>query len=323
MVRSMRSITSLASLVCALLAALSLAGCADGRPAGQARGSLAARTALSAGSTALLIKSGSYYADEQALNAAESELTQHCMVRLGFRYPAQATLDPMARDEQWRPDLAARRRYGYDLAAHLTAQPAALAAGDRYQRSLSPARRARYRRALFGSMAQYEAIDLPGGQFSFPAHGCIAASQDRLYGSPVTAARVFYLPQVLFNSVYVAVQRTPGYRHVLSAWAGCMSQHGYRYSSPSDAERQLADRYHAGEPPAAQRAAQRLEIAVAVQDAKCAGQVRVPEVTQALLLCYAARLPAAQRQALNSVAAARDTAAGRARQILSSVAAGS
>jgi hypothetical protein len=318
----MRSMTSLAPLACAFLAALSLAGCASGQPGGQARGSSTAHAALSAGAAALITRSGGYLTAEQTLDTAESELTQRCMVSLGFRYPAKAQPDPTARDEPWRPDLAARRRYGYGLAAHLTARPAALAADDRYQRSLSPARRAQYRRALFGSMAQYAAIDLPGGQFSFPTRGCAAAGQERLYGGPVTAARVYYLPQVLFNSVYVAVQRTPGYRHVLAAWAGCMSQHGYRYSSPADAERQLAAEYQAGASPAARRAEKHREIAVAVQDANCARQVRVPEVTQSLLLRYAARLPAAQRQALNSVAAARDTAAGRARQVLQGLPAG-
>src|SRR5215831_694335 len=308
----MRSKTHVVLSACAVALAVSLTGCVHARPVSQARGGRAAPAALSAGAAALITMSGSYYADEQALNTAESVLTHKCMVAHGFRYQIPAASDPQGQDEEWRPDLAARRVYGYGLRPG-SSPPQAERAADTYVRSLPPARQARYHRILFGDTAHQSAIVLPGGQeFTFATQGCIAESRTRIYGSAAAAMRIFYLPQDFFIMLYPKAVRSASYRPTLAAWSTCMSQHGYHYSSPDVARQQVAARYRTLAP----QAAQRHEIAVAVQDGMCADKVRMTAIFTSLLGHYAQQMPTAYRRQLNGVAAAREAAIQRTKQVI-------
>jgi hypothetical protein len=254
-------------------------------------------------------RTGTYYADGQALDAAESELTSRCMAAHGFRYPAGSP--SASRDEEWRPDLSERRRRGYGLQDASSSQQRD---NDRYVRGLPPARQADYTTALFGKPADHASITLPDGtQPVFTTRGCLADSRTRIYGSPADAALVSYLPQLEYITAYTAVRRSPRYTSTLRRWSACMARHGDRYSSPGDAKRQLSAQYRTDRPAVAHRH----EIAVAVADARCAAAVGLPAVVEAMLRDHAASLPPAQRAELHAVAIARIAAAGKARRLAS------
>lgn len=287
-----------------VVAALSMtAGCGQGTPA-QARDG-AGSAALTAAADHLLTRTGRYYADGQVLDAAEGTLTTRCMAARGLRNSAGSA--PVDRDEEWRPDLATRRRQGYGLQRAMAGQPEQ----DQQIRTLPPAERQRYDTALFGD--RQAAIRLPDGtQATFTTRGCLAESRTRIYGSPVRAAQTLFLPQVVFNTVFDAVRHDPAYRTTMTRWSACMAGRGLHYTDPTEARQRLLAEYQT----AGAALAHRHEITVAVADARCTDQVGMPRLVESLLRQHATDLPDAERAQFNAVAAVRTNSARRARRLL-------
>lgn len=254
-----------------------LAGCGSPRPASPP---------LSPAATQLITRTGTYYADQYRLDSAEAARVDACMAAHG--YPARAPATPLSavsRDEEWRPDLPERRQHGYGLNAR----------GVDSTGSEPPG----YDAALFGPPQARYAITLRSGrEFSFPTEGCLAQARSALYGNPVEAATVTFFPQDLYATLYHQVQADPAYDRVMRAWSACLGSRGYRYASPAQAKQQLV----------AEHANREREISVAMADAECATQVRLPATVEQLLATYAVRQPADVRAELDRVAGVRDAA---------------
>jgi hypothetical protein len=310
---------------CAVALTLLLAGChgqpasADGGgrrlPSGSSRPVPVAAT-LDGRAAALVTRTGTYYSDEHALDAAESRLTHVCMATRGFDHPASAVSGPPSKDEEWRPDLAERQRIGYGLGVAGSDQSPE--STDLYVQSLSQAEQEGYARALFGEPSDRSLIDLRNGKrLSFPTRGCLAGSRAQIYGDVVQAARAFFVPQDYVLALDGQVRQDADYRNVSLRWGVCMNRLGHSYPSPAEARKALAQEYRTAD----HTTWRRHEIEVAVADARCAREVHLPAVVESLLLRYARRLPAAEVEELNSIAALRAVAAERARLLTETTAA--
>lgn len=283
---------------------LTLAGCLPGQPASAPTGT----PALSPAAADLITRTGGYYAQEQALSAAETTLTNDCLAAAGFSVPTSppTRLDS---DEEWRPDLAQREKTGYGLLAGVEQTGAAPDPVDSYVRGMPAARQRQYQLDLLGPSTSAASFVLGGKRITYTTQGCVAAARTRIYGSDLTAARVFYLPQMYYVDLLTKAETEPAYTGAMTRWSACMRESGYHYTDPHDAKDQLVARYRSNPDLAATR---RLEIAVAVTDAGCAARVGLPTTTESLLRKGAAALPGADLTALNQVAAARMDSVQRA-----------
>lgn len=260
----------------------------------------------------LITRTGGYYAQEQALSAAETTLTNECLAAAGFSVPTSRTA-PLNSDEEWRPNLAQREKTGYGLLAEVERTGAAPDPVDRYVLGLPAARQQQYQLALLGPFTSAASFVLGGKRITYTTQGCVAAARTRIYGSALTAARVFYLPQLDYVDLLTKAETERAYTGAMTRWSACMRESGYHYTDPHDAKDQLIGRYRS-DPDLV--ATQRLEIAVAVTDAGCATRVGLPTTTESLLRKGAAALPGADLTALNEVAAARMDSAKRATTLI-------
>jgi hypothetical protein len=166
--------------------------------------------------------------------------------------------------------------------------------------------------ALFGPANTNGTLALGGQSFTFATQGCVAKARTRIYGNDTVATRVYYLPQIYYVQLLTKVHTESAYALAMAGWSACMRRSGYSYSNPQDAKNQLLSRYRTDSGAAATAATQKLEITIAVADGQCANRVGLGSTTEALLRAAAAALPAADRTALNQVAATRTTSAQRA-----------
>ncbi|HWC81798.1 MAG TPA: hypothetical protein VG756_17760 [Pseudonocardiaceae bacterium] len=309
----MRGPSSLFGVVAVSLAlVLTLAGCSSERPASGPTGP--ATVSLTPAADDLIARTGDYYVQQQSLQSAEDTLTDSCIDAAGFTLPA-STPSPVSRDEEWRPDPAERSRNGYGLLAEAQDQASGTAAPDptdEYIRTLPVVRQQEYHAALFGPANTNGTLALGGQSFTFATRGCVAQARTRIYGNDTVATRVYYLPQIYYVQLLTKVHTESAYAIAMTGWSACMRQSGYSYSNPQDAKSQLLSRYRTDSGAAATAATQKLEITIAVADGQCANRVGLGSTTEALLRAAAAALPAADRTALNQVAATRTTSAQRA-----------
>lgn len=287
---------------------LGLAGCASAQSAGRGDDASDKEPALGTAAVALLTKDDSYYTDQQHLQTAELKLSDRCMRRQGFRDPALDAPAQIDRDEDWRPDLEQRRIRGYRL-GEADGKPASESSADAYLRTLSARQRERFQRALAGGPSDRAPLTISSGQtFTFPTAGCIAESRGRLYGSPITAARIEFVPQGLYVRLYFKAIEASRYRRAMEVWGDCMRGSGYPFATQAQARAQAAAAHESS----SGTAARKQEIAVAVADARCAGTARLTQTVQGLLSDFAKDLPAAQAKELEELAALRTDAVRRA-----------
>jgi hypothetical protein len=285
---------------------LTLAGCAAEQPPSGPTSTV--DSVLSSTATDLIARTGDYYTQEQTLIAAENTMTNACLALAGFALPPTPATST-SRDEEWRPDAAQRSRTGYGLLETFQQQGnAASSAVDQYVRSLPVDRQRQYESAMFGPANKNAALELGGKRITYPTQGCLAEARTRIYGDDTLAARVFYLPQMYYIDLLNKAHGQPKYTGVIADWSACMRQAGHPYTDQQDAKTQLLARYRSDPDTTATR---HLEIAVAVADAECATRSGLGATTEALLREGATKLPSADRLALNDIAAARTTSAGR------------
>lgn len=255
-------------------------------------------TALTDTAIDLAARAGSYRADQHLLFRTERELTRRCMAAHGLHYPADDT--PDMTDDEWRPNIEARRRRGYT-------QPGP--PKEEHLRDLSPAERDTYQRALVGEPGSARAtLRLSTGQrFSFATRGCIAQSRVELYGGVMEAAKVAYVPQAAYNQLYERIADDEAMGQAMRRWAECMSGHGYAYPDMGAARQAVA-----AQAVALPSSALDLQVKVATTDADCVVAVGIPQLADQLGRRYAPTLPDAQRHELNQAAELRTAALRRA-----------
>jgi hypothetical protein len=167
--------------------------------------------------------------------------------------------------------LAVKRRQdsGYHLFSNYrTGNASSVPPNDLYVRSLGPAERDAYSRALFGRQARSKTIRLPNGAtLTYPTEGCVAESQTQLYGSSGAAQRTLALPQALLEQVVAATNSDPAVTAKNSDWSKCVSAAtGRSFATPDKIVAGLQREYDAH---GASQAVRRREIAYSVADTRC------------------------------------------------------
>ncbi|WBB77275.1 hypothetical protein O7606_13295 [Micromonospora sp. WMMD882] len=304
--------------VAAALLVTALAGCVHARPAGPAgpppgsRGDTSApgaATPLSGAALDLAVRAGPYWDDERLLQRAERELTRRCMAARGFGQPTPGEGGGTAGDDDpWQPNLAVRRQWGYGLGVSPPAPD-----GD-YPPGLPPARRDDYVRALTGDPGRRAVLRLAGGlEFTIGVTGCVAESRTELYGDILDAARVFYVPQEIHNTLRRQIAESAAVRVTETSWKNCMNGRGYAYESMLEAR---ADAHRKRASVVDVHVARQAEIRIAVADGECALAAGLPDAVDREGRRHATALPAGQRADLDRAAHLRSAATRRARGVV-------
>ncbi len=171
--------------------------------------------------------------------------------------------------------IAKREREGYKLypsfASPHAEQANPLREGQEYYGSLSASAKAAYRAALSGNPSQQaEARPAGGGPaytYNASTSGCNQQAERELYGSIAVAQSVTQTPQSIRQELIIKTQSDPAVETKVRAWSQCVrSATGLSYPNPDAIPGDFQKRYQAS---GATAAIHRLEIHVAVSDAKC------------------------------------------------------
>lgn len=176
-------------------------------------------------------------AEDRLLHDAEQRLLRDCMRRQGFTYQVFA-LDEEPGVEAFPyvlDDSAWAGRHGYGSA--LRGQRAARARSDpnrAYFAALPPDRKARALAAANGPTPRGLSTDLPGGgTVERSGQGCVAESQDLLYGDVAAWFRASTRVEALERIRRGRVTADAGYRGPLARWERCMRGAGHPYATPA------------------------------------------------------------------------------------------
>jgi hypothetical protein len=308
-VRSVRqvSIAVGTAVVVAMLAGCGSPGQATTQPRSEPAG-LAGPAVLD-----LLTRTGSYEENEYRLRIAENLLVGKCMKAKGISYSSGVDGPAPAGGSEQVLRLEERRRDGYGLFKSYSGKGQELPEAEQRVRQLPPDQQAAYHKALMGSADTRQAIQLPGGgEVGFPTTGCIAEARRRLFGDLLVWARVAHVPSALDSRISQQVGTNPTYVKAERAWRGCMKGKGYAYQHPGDGYPGLQARYEKEGP--SQRLRQQ-EIAIAVADAECARQAKIPAAVRTAKQHGAEELTEIEQQALRELTRSWLTAVANARRI--------
>ncbi|NBE50672.1 hypothetical protein [Streptomyces boluensis] len=207
-------------------------------------------------------------AERAVVRQAEEELVRRCMAAQGFRYWPAAVNDPEAsrQFDYVVDDITWAGTYGYGPDAP-TAGPNAT-----YRARLPAKSRKRYDRALDGSGRRVLKDTLPTGQtIQSPAEGCSAHAEQKLYGDRA----VWFHARVVADNLAPLYQRKvlahPRYLRAERAWAACMRERGFPYTSPGESRDRATAARRSG-----------AEVRTAVAEARCARRTGLAEVAKEL-----------------------------------------
>ena len=307
--------------------------CAAPSNTGQASsGTTPAGRPAESGVQAVIDGTGLSASDLQFVDLAEQTLTQQCLQRHGFEY----TVSPEALDAVVldvfppEPSAAAAKAQGYGLAAESRALAPARASGDpgpgqltpeqiagnAYESTLTPQRRAEYQRLIVGTDASRRMFRLVGGvEVGFPTTGCGAQARLALYGGWPDYLAVTQVPQFVRLEFAGRLQRDRTYAAAARKWSVCMARSGLNYQTPGSAYADMEKRYATSGPTVQVR---QLEIETAVADTRCARAVHLAQVQASAERRFEDRLSGPdQRSVLLSITALTQAKA-RARRLLGS-----
>jgi hypothetical protein len=254
-------------------------------------------------------------AEGDVLARAEQLLVQACMQRAGFRYWVVDSPDPTPTRHGGAyvvGDLSWARRHGYDTdLAEQRDREARKDPNSRYFATLTRARQQAALVALNGPSPEGLETTLPNGiRVQHSDRGCSSAAQQQLYGDLAAWFRTTKLAENLAGERYGLVLQDPAFTAAVTIWSGCMRQHGHNVHSPADTRRRFAD--------PATVPSREFEIALAVDEARCATTIRLADTAQRLDAHYAAlqddryHAELAERQRLQRAALPRAQALVRA-----------
>jgi hypothetical protein len=233
-------------------------------------------------------------AEAALLDRAEQLLVRTCMRRAGFRYwiqdPAPAPARQAGTYVLGDPSWARRHGYGTDLRKRQD-RAAREDPNSRYLASLPRARQRAALVALNGPSPEGLGATLPNGiRVQHSSHGCASAAQRQLYGDLATWYRVSKLAENLPGERFGLVVGDPAFTAGVTAWSACMRRRGHLVGSPADAHRLFAD------PTTAPGQAE--EVAMAVDEARCAASTGLAVTAARLDARYAAMLRGRYRSEL-------------------------
>lgn len=231
---------------------------------------------------------------------AEELLISSCMRRQGIPYvPARSLTSRAAQAPPYvidDPAWARREGFGFDRAATVK-RAKQRDPNERYLRRLSTVRRARVLAAFMGARPTGMSVTAPTGhRVQASDQGCIAEAQAKLYGE----LRRWFEADVIASNLqplYMArVIEDLRFRRAQRDWARCMHHRGLRVQSP-EALRAIASR-RAGRLGRAD--ARRLEVRLALAEARCARRTRFGAVARELTRHYRSIVHRRYRREVNT-----------------------
>jgi hypothetical protein len=243
--------------------------------------------------------------ETKVLARAEQLLVQACMRRAGFRFWVVDSPDPTPAHRGGGyviGDLSWARRHGYgtDLARQQD-RAASADPNSRYFASLTRVRQQAALVALNGPSPEGLQATLPNGiRVQHSDRGCSSSAQRQLYGDLAGWFQTTKLAENLDGERYGLVVQDPALTAAVTTWARCMRQRGHKVHSPADTRRRFAD--------PATASSHETEIALAVDEARCAAATGLADTAERLDAHYAAlqehryRVALAERRRLQRAA---------------------
>ncbi|MEU6712449.1 hypothetical protein ABZ897_13295 [Nonomuraea sp. NPDC046802] len=260
-------------------------------------------------------------AEIRILDHAEQVLIAECMRGKGFRYdvvkptrddPQADTFRYVIDDISW----ASRHGLGTRDQARVRNEPTH---NERRLSTMPKDIRAAYGAALMGpppaAQAHVLEMRLPNGEvIGMSGQGCVAQARTELYHDLRGWFRATMIVNNLAPVVATAIEKDQAYRVSVKAWAACMHRAGHPYDGPGELRAEAAERTAGRDP----ETAHRIEVPLAVAEAKCAQRTGLGNVIQglerrqwaALALRYRADIESLRRLRLNALHRARHLIAG-------------
>ncbi|MER7111638.1 hypothetical protein [Streptomyces sp. NPDC000229] len=247
-------------------------------------------------------------AEQLRVADAQQRLIKDCMARKGFTYreAERLGLEESRTFGYVSDDVAWAREHGYGSRIRAKHERAKRANPNvTYRQGLSAERRAAYDKALDeGTDAPELTAELPtGGTVRKRVGGCVAESEEQLYGDPKTWFRAektamslqpLYVPKVMADQRFTAALRD---------WSQCMKRAGHPYRDPAEAR----------QAPPGDFAAERK---TAVADATCARDTRLRVIGKELETQYVNALRGQYGEALDTYARLRLRALAHAAKVV-------
>jgi hypothetical protein len=170
-------------------------------------------------------------------------IIRDCMQEQGFEY---VPVDPFAQraaltGKARMSDEEFLKQFGYGISTLFGRGSSTSDPNERYRRSLPPADRAAYDRALFGEgvgITFAEAVE--SGDFS-ELGGCTKKATEAVFGGAGVLARLVGKLDELDERI-VQDQRMI---KAVEKWSSCMADKGFRYEEPDEIDTDLAQRFKA------------------------------------------------------------------------------
>ncbi|MFB7369519.1 hypothetical protein ACFC0D_06725 [Streptomyces sp. NPDC056222] len=194
------------------------------------------------------VRQGAVTEDDRLLHDAEQRLLRDCMRRHGFTYRVfPLDEDPGTKAFAYVLDDAAwARRHGYG--SELRGKRAALAKTDpnrAYFAALPADRKAKALVAANGPSPEGLIVRLPGGgTVQRSDRGCVAESQQRLYGDVGAWFRASTRVEALEQIRRSRVMADAGYLERLGEWRVCMRRAGHAFATPAAARAAAVSAVH-------------------------------------------------------------------------------
>jgi hypothetical protein len=166
-----------------------------------------------------------------------------CMKAQGFDY---VPVDPLAQraaitGKAHLSDEEFQKQFGYGITTLFGRGNEQSDPNDRIRKSLSPADRAAYDRALFGEspgLTFQEAID---NDRAAELGGCTKQATDAVFGGTAVLSAV----QGKLDELEQRITQDQRMVRASEKWSACMADHGYRYNEPEDIDADLTKRFQA------------------------------------------------------------------------------
>ncbi|MET9351415.1 hypothetical protein ABZY14_00100 [Streptomyces sp. NPDC006617] len=256
------------------------------------------------------------YAEELRLSDAQQRLIARCMAEQGFTYHV---FRPLTVEEHHpvgyvQDDVAWAREHGYGSRIQAKADKARPGNPNiAYRESLSEDRRESYDTALGGGSAARElSAEVPaGGTYRKRVGGCVAESEQRLYGDLETWFAADKTASGLQAHAMEAVLEDSRFTAAVERWSQCVRRAGHSYPDPGEARESV--RRQARRLP--EKEAFEAERKVAEADAGCARETSLRTVAEEREAHHLDRLRGEFGDALETVRRIQRDALARAEEI--------
>ncbi|MFD7440994.1 hypothetical protein [Streptomyces sp. NPDC059909] len=214
--------------------------------------------------------------DKQMAADAELKLIRRCMVQKGFTvFPDDGGASaPESERAPGSPTLETAQKIGYGLDPRRTANEKGTQTSSDAFDQLPDSKKAAHTLAMYGRDDEQVTYEFGSGKVSIGKTGCMAEVRKELYDDLETYLRLHWTVTNTVNSdTGDAVAESTDVKDALGRWSACMKEAEHTgFKSPDDARKEASTGFEGLGPEDEQALdkAQDREIAIAVDDAKCA-----------------------------------------------------